>query len=135
VRNGVHCRGDSEADRQTHREVNVVDHRLRADVGRASRCLFACRCLAKNVGHFRAGVGGRDDNLIGAGADGDGFAQPSGRAAAEADDRRGAAGAEGLERIVRHLDRSVHDRAREDPHSEAAKTLGQLFRIGPLMRS
>ena len=120
MRNGVHRRGDGEADRQTHREIDVVDHRLRTDVRRASRCLFACRRLAKNVGHFRAGVGGGDDNLIGTGADGDGFAQPGGRAAAEADDRRGAAGAEGLERPVRDLDRSVHDRAGEDPHGEAA---------------
>jgi hypothetical protein len=86
MRHGIEARGDGEPDGQRHGQIDIIYDRFRQNRRIAPCFLFPAHGLAENVGHFGAGVGRRNDDLIRAGADGDCFAEPGGRTASERDD-------------------------------------------------
>ena len=126
VRERVHRRGDGQRHRQRQREVDVVDHRLGPDIGRAAGGLLAVRGLAEDVGHLGSGVGGRDGELVGAGSQGDGLAEAGRRAAAEADHRGRAGGAKGGDGAVGDLDGGVHRGLGEAPAARSPRLAASL---------
>ena len=134
MRHRVEPRGDGQGRGQRHREIDVIDDGFRQDRRIAPRRLLAAGGLAENVGHFGAGVGGRDDDLIRAGADGDRFAEPGGRAASERDDAVGASLAKDRKRGLGDVDRRVHRGAGENADAKRAQPLRERFRVRLLVR-
>ncbi len=119
--------------RQADCQFGIVDHHIRQDGDIADRGLAAVFGLAEDRRHLRPGIGRRDRDLRHAGAQRDGLAKPGGRAAAEGDHAIRSSALKCCDRVFRHIDRRVHDRARKGSGAQGPKLACKMLRILRLM--